>query len=194
MYGQCFPLASRHWVSRASAVEGAMHQPQQRRQEASATVGERSEALGVDIDTHLLYLLLLDGHPLLLTGLVLQDGGWEGAALFEPRFPTSALGLTFSPQKPGQLLQLRLSFCPRIGALLPVGLRDDLRLLVAETHVIGGHAVAGVGTGQRDVLLILAELQIEELPVLLDVVQPFWLQVAGEEQRDVIGHDIVKKV
>ena len=68
-----------------------------------------------------------------------------------------------------------------LGCLLL--LRDDLRLLLAEAHVIGGDALVGGGLGQRGLLLALAQLQVEELAVLLDVVQPFGFQIAEIAKR-----------
>lgn len=52
--------------------------------------------------------------------------------------------------------------------------------------MIGGDTLVGAGLGQCGLLLALAQLQVEQLPVLLNVVQPFWLKVTGKTKSIVM--------
>lgn len=48
--------------------------------------------------------------------------------------------------------------------------------------MIGGYTLIHL-LGQRSLLFALAQLEVEELAVLLNVVQPFWFQVTERKQR-----------
>lgn len=118
--------------------------------------------------------------------LILQNGSWllRGPAIF----PISSSPLRRSPfasQDLGQLLQLRFWFCTRVPSLFAC-VSDDLGLFFTKAHVIGGSRLAGGDLGQDSFFLTLTQLQIEELTILLDVIQPLGLEVTKTESRRTV--------
>lgn len=66
---------------------------------------------------------------------------------------------------------------------------DYLGLFFTETHMIGGSRLSGGDVRECSFFFALTQLQIEELPILLNVIQPLRLKLAMKEKYTIIISD-----